>query len=416
MPMFNLPSVTVKNQIIMGLDIGTSTVKAVLADVVCDGVAPTIKVLGVGVAPAKGLKNGVVVNIDSVVGSISAAVQSAESMAGRKVKAVDVVISGEHIRGMESSGRVSIRGKEVSINDIKRVIEDASKTKLPEGDVVWHVLPQEFIIDGQAGIVEPLGMSGVRLGTKVYLVTSSRNNTQNIAKCIQKRGLSVRNVTLAPVMSSQLVLSEEEKNLGVCLLDIGCGTTDIAVYKGGVLKFASVIPAGGEFLTRDIAAAFKVPVLSAEEVKCQYGSCEPCAGIVTMPSIGGRPPVDIERADLATVIAARIDELFSVVLDVLKDAGFKDVNASLAAGVVLTGGTAKLQQVQALAAKKFSTVRIGTVSGVNGLEKLVSGPEYASVIGLLKHTGQRLGKSYTAEQGNFSTFVKWLGDVLARYF
>jgi len=368
--------------LVVGLDIGTSKVLAIVGEVTATG---EVEVIGVGHHPSRGMKKGVVVNIESTVQSIQRAIEEAELMAGCQIKSVYAGIAGSHIRSINSHGTVAIKDKEVGPNDIDRVIESARALAIPADQKVLHVLPQEFIIDGQEGIREPIGMSGVRLEAKVHIVTGAVSAAQNIVKCVRRCGLEVDDIILEQLASSLSVLTEDEKELGVCMVDIGGGTTDISVFTEGAIRHTSVIPIAGDQVTNDIAVALRTPTANAEEIKKKYG----CAltqlatsdESIEVPSVGERPPRKLARQTLAEVIEPRIEELYGLVLAELRRSGFEDVIGS---GIVLTGGSAKMEGMIDLAEEVFHMpVRLGIPQGVGGLSGVVHNPIYATGVGLV---------------------------------
>ena len=375
--------------LIVGLDIGTSKVVAIVGEVLPDG---TIEVVGLGSHPSRGLKKGVVVNIESTVQSIQRAVEEAELMAGCQIQSVYAGIAGGHIRSLNSHGIVAIKDHEVSAGDVERVIDAARAVAIPADQKILHILPQEFIIDGQEGIREPIGMSGVRLEARVHMVTGAVSAAQNIVKCVKRCGLDVDDVILQQLASSYAVLAEDEKELGVCLCDIGGGTTDIAVFTHGAIHHSAVIPIAGDQVTNDIAVALRTPTHHAEDLKIKYA----CAltqlaspnETIEVPSVGDRPPRRLERQTLAEVVEPRYEELFSLVQAELKRSGFESM---IAAGMVLTGGGAKMEGAIELAEEVFNMpVRLGTPQYVSGLIDVVRNPIYATGVGLLLFGNQAI--------------------------
>ena len=374
---------------IVALDIGTSKVVALVAEVGADG---RIDVVGVGSHPSKGLKRGVVVNIESTVSSIQRAVEEAELMAGCKIHSVTAGIAGSHINSMNSHGIVAIRDREVEAYDMERVIEAAKAVAIPADQKILHVLPQDYVIDNQEGIKEPLGMSGVRLEAKVHLVTGAVNAAQNIEKCIRRCGLDVDNVVLEQLASSYSVLTDDEKELGVCMVDIGGGTTDIAIFTGGAIRHTAVIPIAGDQVTNDIAMALRTPTPHAEEIKIKYACAlaqlASAEEVIKVPSVGDRPPRDLSCQALAEVVEPRYDELFTLIQAELRRSGFEDL---VAAGIVLTGGAARIEGAVELAEEIFHMpVRLARPYGVEGLEEILHSPIYATGVGLLLYAGKEL--------------------------
>ncbi len=372
-----------QNEMIVGLDIGTSKVAAVVGEINQDG---EIEIVGLGTHPSRGLKKGVVVNIESTVESIKRAVEEAELMADCQVHSVYAGIAGSHIRSLNSHGMVAIKDKrEVTLSDVERVIDAARAVAIPAEQEILHILPQEFIIDQQEGIREPVGMSGIRLDAKVHLVTAAESAVQNIEKCVRRCGLEVDDIILEQLASSYAVLTEDEKELGVCLVDIGGGTTDVAVFADGAIKHSSVIPIAGDQVTNDIAHAFRTPTQYAEELKVKYA----CAlGKLTHPddsievqSVGDRPARRLSRQALASVVEPRYEELLEFVHKELKHSGFLE---TLGAGLVLTGGSARMEGAIELAEEMFDMpVRLGIPQHVKGLVEVVRNPIYATGVGLL---------------------------------
>jgi cell division protein FtsA len=384
-------------KLIVGLDIGTSKVVAIVGEIGLDG---SIEIVGIGSNPSKGMKKGVVVNIESTVQSIQRAVEEAELMAGCQIHSVYVGIAGSHIRSLNSHGIVAIKDKEVYRADLERVIDAAQAVAIPADQKVLHILPQEYIIDNQEGIKEPLGMSGVRLEAKVHLVTCAVNAAQNIEKCIRRCGLEVEEIILEQLASSYSVLTDDERELGVCMVDIGGGTTDIAIFTEGSIRHTGVIPIAGDQVTNDIAMALRTPTQHAEEIKIKYAcALTQLAGAddtIKVPSVGDRPPRDLSRQSLAEVVEPRYDELFTLVQAELRRSGYEDM---VPAGVVLTGGTSKMEGVVELAEEIFHMpVRVGYPQTVRGLNDIVRNPIYATSVGLLQY-----GMMHRPESGSSSS-------------
>jgi len=368
--------------IIVGLDIGTSKVVAIVGEVKVDG---EIEIIGIGTHPSHGLKKGVVVNIESTVQSIQRAVEEAELMSGVEIDSVYAGIAGSHVSSLNSHGIVGINDGEVSPSDVERVIDAARAVPIPADQRILHILPQEFIIDGQEGIHEPVGMSGVRLEVQVHMVTGAVSAAQNIIKCVRRCGLEVQDLILEQIASSYSVLDDEEKELGVCLVDIGGGTTDIAVFTGGSIRHTAVIPIAGDQVTNDIAVALRTPTHHAEEIKLKYAcalSKLPAAEeTIEVPSIGDRPPRRMSRQTLAEVVEPRYEELLGLVQDELRRSGFESV---VAGGIVLTGGSSKMEGLVDLAEEVFHMpVRLGVPQYVTGLVDVVRNPIHATGVGLL---------------------------------
>ncbi|MEE4281897.1 MAG: cell division protein FtsA [Pseudomonadales bacterium] len=375
-------------QRIVGLDIGTYKVAAIVAEVNRDG---ELEIIGIGTHNSRGLKKGVVVNIESTVQSIQRAIEEAELMAGCTIESVYAGIAGSHIRSLNSHGIVAIRDREVYAQDVERVIDAAQAMAIPADQKILHVLPQEYVIDTQEGVKEPLGMSGVRLEAKVHMVTCAVNAAQNIEKCIERCGLSVNDIILEQLASSYSILTDDERELGVCLVDIGGGTTDIAVFTGGAIRHTAVIPIAGDQVTNDIAMALRTPTQNAEDIKIKYA----CAltqlaradEVINVPGVGDKPSRELSRQALAEVVEPRYDELFTLIQAELRRSGFEDL---IAAGIVLTGGAAKMEGVIELAEEIFHMpVSLGSPRNVAGLKDIVRNPVYATGVGLLLYGLER---------------------------
>lgn len=376
-----------EKKLIVGLDIGTTKIVAIVGAVIEN----KMEVIGIGVYPSRGLKRGVVINIDATVASIQCAIEEAEKMAGCRIYSAYTGIAGSHIRSLNSHGIVAIRDQEVTQIDVERVIDAARAVAIPADQKILHILPQEFIIDNQYGIREPIGMSGVRLEAKVHMVIGAVSAAQNIVKCVRRCGLDVSDVILEQLASSYAVLTEDEKELGVCLVDIGGGTTDIAIFTDGSIRHTSVIPIAGDQVTNDIAVALRTPTQNAEEIKLKYA----CAltelakpdELIEIPGVGDRPCRKISRLNLAEVVEPRYEELFALVRAELRRSGFEDL---IAAGVVLTGGASKAQGVIELAEKVFQMpVRLGAPQFINGLPEVIQNPIYSTGVGLLLYGYQQ---------------------------
>lgn len=384
------------NKMIVGLDIGTSKVVAIVGELSPEG---ELSIVGIGSHRSSGLKKGVVVNIDSTVQSIQRAVEEAELMAGCQIHSVYAGIAGSHIRSLNSHGIVAIKDREVFSQDIERVIDAAQAVAIPADQRILHILPQEYRIDDQGGVKEPLGMSGVRLEAKVHLVTCAVNAAQNIEKCIRRCGLDVDDIILEQLASSYAVLTEDEKELGVCMVDIGGGTTDIAIFTEGSIRHTGVIPIAGDQVTNDIAMALRTPTQHAEDIKIKYacalGKLAGAEETIKVPSVGERPPRDLSRQALAEVVEPRYEELFTLVLAELRRSGFEDM---LPAGIVLTGGTAKMEGVVELAEEIFHMpVRLGSPQNITGLRDIVNNPIYSTGVGLLQYGLKQNGNSSSSD-------------------
>ena len=368
--------------LIVGLDIGTSKIVAIVADVPPEG---GINILGMGSAPSNGLKKGVVVNIEGAVGAIQRALEDAELMANCKITHVYTGIAGSHIRSLNSHGMVPIRDREVTQMDMDRVIETARAVNISTDQQVLHVLPQEFIIDGQEGVREPLGMSGVRLEVKVHIVTGAVSAAQNIIKCVRRCGLEVSDLILQPLASSLAVLNDDEKDLGVCLVDIGGGTTDIAVFTRGAIQHTAVLPIAGDQITNDIAMTLRTPTREAEDLKIQHGvalrQLADAREMIEVPGIGDRGPRMLSKQLLSEVIEPRVEELYSLVQAELRRSGFEE---QISSGIVLTGGASQMKGMVELAEEVFhAPVRLGVPEYVGGLSERVRNSRYATSVGLL---------------------------------
>ena len=397
----------VDKSMIVGLDIGTSKITAIVGEVNEDH---QLEIVGIGSHPSRGLKKGVVVNIESTVQSIQRCVEEAELMAGCQIHSVYAGIAGSHIRSMNSHGIVAIKDREVSASDVERVIDAARAVAIPADQRVLHVMPQEFVIDQQEGIREPIGMSGVRLEAKVHLVTGAESAAQNIIKCVRRCGLEVDDIILEQLASSYSVLTKNKKELGICLVDIGGGTTDVAVFTEGAIKHTAVIPIAGDQVTNDIAVAMRTPTQYAEEIKIKYA----CAlrqlanpdDTIEVPSVGDREPRRLSRQTLAEVVEPRYEELLSLVHAELRRSGFEDL---VAAGVVLTGGSSKMEGVVDLAEEVFHMpVRLGLPQHVTGLVDVVRNPIHATGVGLLLfgHKNQQRGEISLFAESNVGSVLK----------
>ncbi len=370
------------HNMIVGLDIGTSKVVALVAEVTPDG---ELNIVGIGTHPTRGLKKGVVINIESTVQSVQHAIEEAQIMADCHIHSVFVGIAGSHIRSQNSDGTVAIRDREVSRADLERVLDAAQAVAIPSDQKVLHTLPQDYVIDKQEGVREPLGMSGVRLEARVHVVTCAINASQNIEKCVRRCGLEIEDVILEQLASANAVLTEDEKELGVCLVDIGGGTSDIAIFTEGAIRHTAVIPIAGDQVTNDIAMALRTPTQYAEEIKIRYAcALAKLAGpgeTIKVPSVGDRPPRELSRQALAEVVEPRYDELFTLILSELRRSGYEDM---IPAGIVLTGGTSKMEGAVELAEEIFHMpVRLGVPQGVKGIGDVVRNPVYSTAVGLL---------------------------------
>jgi cell division protein FtsA len=381
-----------KPALITGLDVGTTKVCAIIAEQTPYG---ELNVIGVGTSPSRGLRKGVVVNIDSTVEAIKKAVGEAEAMAGVEVESVLAGVAGGHIRGVNSRGVVAVAGrdKEVSAADVDRALEAARALNLPPDREVIHVLPQTFVVDDQDGVREPIGMSGVRLEVEVHIVTGAVTSIQNVIRSVNRAGLTVQDIVLQPLASAEAILSPEEKELGVLLVDMGGGTTDVALFRDGAIWYTGVLALGGDHITNDIAVGLRTPTADAEQLKKQSGSALTALvreeETVEVPSVGGRKPRVLSRQILSEIVQPRVEEIFTLVVRDLTRAGLQDAPT---AGVVVTGGTSLLEGVSELAERVFDLpVRRGIPDGVGGLAEVVRSPIYATGVGLALYGARTRG-------------------------
>ena len=398
---------------VVGLEIGTSKVVAMVAELGDDG---QLQVVGIGAQESRGLKRGIVANIESTVLSIKRAIEEAELMADCKINAVTVSMGGNHISSMNSHGIVAIQAGEVSELDLERVIDAARAVALPSGQKILHILPQEYVIDGQEGIQEPLGMAGVRLEVKVHIVTCALNVSQNIVKCVSRCDLNLDDIVLNALASSYAVLTDDEKELGVCLVDMGGGTIDVAVFTAGAIRHTAVIPVAGDQVTNDIAMALRTPTVHAEDVKVRYACAlaqlTDLSESIKVPSVGDRPARDLSRQALADVVQPRYEELYTLVQAELRRSGYEEL---IAAGMVLTGGTAQMEGAVELAEEIFHMpVRLAKPHKAQGPSGLLDNPTYSTCVGLLNYALQA-GSSIQVEPpkraGMGSSASQWLGRM-----
>ena len=398
-----------RDNLIVGLDIGTTKICAIVGNLTSEG----IDIVGIGTSPSKGLRKGVVINIESTVAAIKKAIEEAELMAGCEIKSVYAGIAGGHIKGFNSQGVIAIKNREVSPEDVKRVIEAAKAIAIPMDREVIHILPQEFIIDDQDGIREPLGMSGVRLEAKVHIVTGAVASAQNIVKSCNRAGLDVADIVLEQLSSSEAVLSADEKELGVALVDIGGGTTDIAIFVDGAIKHTSVLSLGGNHLTNDIAVGLRTPMAEAERIKQKYGCClSSLVGkdeTIEVPSVGGRKPRVLSRQLLCEILEPRVEEIFTLVNREIVKSGLEEVIAS---GIVITGGSTILEGMPELAEQIFNLpVRRGLPQRIGGLTDVVNSPVYATGVGLVIYGSKNTtAHEFPAQESGDSSF----GRLMAR--
>jgi cell division protein FtsA len=404
-------------EIIVGLDIGTSKICAVVGEMVHDG----IDIIGIGTHPSEGLRKGVVINIEKTVHSIKQAIEEAETMAGCEISSVYAGIAGGHIKGFNSHGVIALKEKEVTKKDIERVIEAASAVAIPMDREVIHVLSQEFIVDEQDEIMDPLGMSGVRLEAKIHIVTGAVTSAQNIIKCANRAGLDVCDIVLESLASSEAVLSQEERNLGVALIDFGGGTTDLAIFSKGSIKHTSVLALGGDNLTYDISIGLRTPRLEAEKIKMKYG-CGLSSMIgkdetIEVPGVGGRKARVLSRQILGEILEPRLEEIFTLIQNELIRSGYEDLVNS---GVVITGGSAELSGVTEIAEQIFNVPsRLGYPQGIGGLVEVVNKPMYATAVGLVLYGAKRSNenKKFRIRDTNIFSRVaermrKWFKEVI----
>lgn len=389
-----------QKNLIVALDIGTNKIAAVVGEITPDN---QIEIVGFGVHPSRGLKRGVVVNIEATVQSIQRAVTDAELMAGCDIHEAYTGIAGSHITSLNSHGIVAIRDREVNQADVDRVIDAAKAVAIPQDQKILHILPQEFIIDSQEGVREPVGMSGVRLEAKVHIVAGAVSAAQNITKCVRRCGLQVSDIILEQLASSYAVLTDDEKELGVCMIDIGGGTTDVAIFTDNAIRHTAVIPIAGDHVTNDIAIALRTPTLNAEQIKKQYASVSDImidpTEIITVPGISQRPAQQIQRRALAQVVHARYEEIFSLVVAQLRRSGFEDLISS---GIVLTGGASQVEGCVDLAESVFQMpVRLGLPQHVSGLIDVRQNPTFSTAVGLLLYglQQQNTTQSFVLERG-----------------
>jgi cell division protein FtsA len=405
-----------KNSIVVGLDIGTSKVCAVIGEMSEQGV----EIIGVGSHPSQGLRKGVVINIEGTVNSVKKAVEEAGLMAGCEIHTVFTSISGGHIKAFNSHGIVAVKNKEVTQRDLERVIDAARAVAIPMDRDVLHVLPQDYVIDDQDGIREPLGMSGVRLEAKVHIVTGAATSAQNIVKCCNRTGLNVAEMVLAPLAAAEAVLSDEERELGVVLVDVGGGTTDIAIYHDGAVKHTAVVGIGGNHVTNDIAAGLRTPFNDAERIKQRYGSAKavmvPASERVEVPSVAGKGAGSVSRQILCEIIEPRLDEIFELVQKEIVKSGFE---GALTSGIVITGGSMLLPGAVEMAERSFGLpVRLGLPAHVRGLVDIIRNPTYATGVGLVLHGMKRHERNvYRIREDKILSKVKHrMSDWFSEFF
>jgi cell division protein FtsA len=405
-----------KSNVLVGLDIGTTKTTAIVGEVTDTG----IDIIGIGTAPAKELRKGVVVNIENTVEAIKKAIEEAEHMSGCRINSVYVGIAGSHIKGQNSLGIVAIKGREVGEDDVQRAVEAARAIAIPIDREIIHTLPQNYVVDGQDGIRDPVGMSGVRLEAKVHIVTGNIASIQNIVKSVNRVGLDIDDIALEQLAASEAVLSSDEKDLGVALIDIGGSNTGIAIFSEGSIRHTAILPVGGNYLTSDIATGMRTPFNEAEKIKINYGcavtSMIPKEDIIEVPSVGGREAREVSRQILGRIIEPRMEEILSMAAKEIVRSGYEDL---LAAGVVLTGGTALLTGINELAEQIFDMpVRTGRPTGVGGLCDVVNSPAYTTGVGLIVYGSREVtGNSvYRKTSGMFGNLIKAIKKWFLEFF
>ena len=406
-----------KKDFVVGLDIGTTKICCIVGEVVPGSEGGGIDIIGIGTAPSTGLRKGVVINIESTVESITKAVEEAELMAGVEISTVYTGIAGGHIKSFNSTGIVAVKDREITEQDVQRVIDAAKAVAIPLDREVIHIIPQEYMINGQDGIRDPIGMSGVRLEAKVHIVTGAVSSAQNIIKCANKAGLNVAEICLEPIASAEAVLTQDEKDLGVILVDIGGGTSDIAIFKEGAIVFTGVLAIGGQHITNDIAVGLRTPQHEAEAIKiahgCTLASLVKADETIEVAGVGGRKSRILSRRLLAEIIEPRVEEIFSLIQREVMKSGYQDM---LSGGVVITGGATLLEGMPELAEFVFEMpVKRGYPQAIGGLRDVVNSPKFATGVGLLKYGARNLQKSrfpirekniYDKVRGSMRTWIK----------
>lgn len=403
-----------KSNVLVGIDIGTTKTIAIVGEVTATG----IDIIGMGITPAKELRKGGVVNIDNTVEAIKKAVEDAEHMSGCRINSAYVGIAGSHIKGQNSLGIVAVKGREVGEDDLQRAIEASRAIAIPVDREILHTLPQNYVVDGQDGIRDPVGMSGVRLEAKVHIVTGAVASVQNVVKSVNRVGLDIDDVVLEQLAASEAILSSDEKDLGVALIDIGGSTTGIAIFAEGSIKHTATLPVGGNFLTSDIATGLRTPFAEAEKIKLNYGcamtSMIPKEDIIEVPSVGGREDRMVSRQILGRIVEPRMDEILNMALKEIVRSGYEDL---LAAGLVLTGGASLLPGINEMAEQIFDMpVRRGCPVGVGGLSDVANSPAFAVGVGLIIYGSKNISSdSVYRKTGNifselFKTIKKWFLD------
>ena len=402
------------DELIVGLDIGTTKIAAIVGEVGSEG----IDIIGVGTHPSRGLRKGVVTHIDNTVSSIKRAVEEAELMAGCEISNVYAGIAGGHIQGFNSHGIVAVKNGEVRATDVARVIDAAKAVAIPLDREIIHVLPQDFVVDGQDGIKDPKGMCGVRLETHVHIVTAAVTSTQNIIKCCHRCGLEVADMVLQPLASAEAVLHDDEKELGVVLIDLGGGTTDLSIYIKGAIVHTSVLPVGGNYLTRDIATGLRTPAIEAEKIKQKWG-CALSSMVgedeqIEVPSVGGRAPRKVPRRILCEVIQPRVEEIFLLVRQQIESTGYHDL---LASGAVLTGGTVIMDGIPEVAEDILDLpIRRGSPRGIGGLVDVVRSPRFSTPVGLVFRGVRQMEEGNYVDRRSGPKVSKRISDWFRRVF
>ncbi|MCO5143401.1 MAG: cell division protein FtsA [Oligoflexia bacterium] len=404
-----------KQEYLVGLDIGTTKICAIVGQITETG----IDIIGMGTRPSTGLRKGAVIHIDSTVEGIQRAIEEAELMAGLEIGNVYVGVAGNHVRSFNSSGVVSVKNKEIDASDVDRVIDAAKAIAIPADRQVIHLVPQDYIIDGQDGIKDPVGMNGVRLEGKIHIITASTSGIQNLVKCTNRAGVNVTELVLEPIASAEAVLSEDEKELGVALVDIGGGTSDICIFAGGALVHTGVINVGGNHITSDIAVGLRTPQLEAERIKVRHGCCLKdlvnSEETIEVPGVGGRQPRIVARRLLAEIIEPRAEEMFQLIRAEIEKTGYMDLIGS---GVVLTGGCSMLEGVPELAEMVFEMpVKRGFPTGTGGMRDIVNSPKFATGVGLLKYAARKISEknmksnSYGVGKKMRDAMTGWIKDL-----
>ena len=404
-----------KDRLVVGLDVGTTKICAIVGNITSEG----MEIVGIGNCPSQGLRKGMVINIESTVAAIRQAIQEAELMAGCEIRSVFTGIAGGHIKSFNSQGVIAIKDREVTQEDLRRVIDAAKAVAIPMDREVLHILPQEFIVDDQDGITEPLGMRGVRLEARVHIVTGAVASAQNIIKCCNRAGVDVADIVLEQLASSESILTDEEKQLGVVLLDIGGGTTDIAILVDNSIRHTAVLSLGGNHLTNDIAVGLRTPLNEAERIKREHG-CALSSMVnrdenIEVPSVGGRPARTLSRQVLTEILEPRVEEIFTLADQEIRRSGFGDLIVS---GVVLTGGTCLLPGMAELGEQIFNLpVRVGSPRDLGGLTDVVNSPVFATGVGLVKYGGKNIERAKQGFSNTENVFSKimvrmkdWFGD------